>query len=695
MCSLAHLVSIEGPGGPLGTGVALVDPAGKSPLVLTTADFDNVYNDLVVHFINTDPCHRPPTCSDAAAAGLLASACVPVVHTANARILGAETAFEKLGLRGWTCGAARHRGPRATFGIQVFRATSSVPDNVVERLNCTVLPMARTSTRASHDGAGGEGGNVDDDALVGHAVSVLAAAPFGASSRLVPAVVETHGIICNASQPPGLLLLDAKRLERPAGSAVLLRDEDGSESSHLVACLLSPLGNYQNEIIGVCLAVPLGHLAEAVLEEDDRRGACLLRSAERTALERCLHVARCNVGVPWAPALAGPLVHHCGSRIASHRAAVRRGVVLLSLVEKGTWASGVVVSEAGHILTCMHFISGTSWMETHSDSTKKPQSAATTGALAATANTVATLTSATGRPQGVLWPSGKTCQGRGRARDRDGRVVDVTFDAEVIYEHPGFLDVALLLVRRGSCRRIDSRERGSSATILAAVRLAADKVARTISDTVPFTFLPLPWSPSAACIPEGANVLSVGHGLFGPGCPWIGPSVSLGHLTVLTRGLATWMPAVVQSSACVHRGCSGGALVVEGDMGWSLLGLVTTNVRTLKDGRVMPRLNFSLPVERLEPLRQYLVDPYREGSLDELAKAWREVAADEEEQRLWRLSAQPLELPSRILARKRHAEDTLQELSKQAEEEALKASTADTAAQPPSRPEVVAARSAL
>ena len=98
----------------------------------------------------------------------------------------------------------------------------------------------------------------------------------------------------------------------------------------------------------------------------------------------------------------------------------------------------------------------------------------------------------------------------------------------------------------------------------------------------------------------------MGHGLFGPGSPWYGPAVTCGmnlrsvqgfvplclqplwsRLTCLSLDFAEWSGeitvasvaslcqgqlskvvwgksarlAVLQSSAAVHRGCSGGALV--------------------------------------------------------------------------------------------------------------------------------------
>ena len=55
-----------------------------------------------------------------------------------------------------------------------------------------------------------------------------------------------------------------------------------------------------------------------------------------------------------------------------------------------------------------------------------------------------------------------------------------------------------------------------------------------------------------------------------------------------------------QTTASVHSGASGGAVVCPED--GTLLGLVTSNARLGAGGRVIPNLNFSIPVELLDPV---------------------------------------------------------------------------------------------
>jgi len=118
--------------------------------------------------------------------------------------------------------------------------------------------------------------------------------------------------------------------------------------------------------------------------------------------------------------------------------------------------------------------------------------------------------------------------------------------------------------------------------------------------------------------------------------------------------------AVLQSSAAVHRGCSGGALV---DVArGTLVGMVTTNVKQ-QDGAIMPHVNFSLPTDLLRPLLDFVGAPPERQSTEALRRAWDACAADEYEQTLWRLEPEVLDLPSLVEERKRQALRRLDELA--------------------------------
>jgi len=119
---------------------------------------------------------------------------------------------------------------------------------------------------------------------------------------------------------------------------------------------------------------------------------------------------------------------------------------------------------------------------------------------------------------------------------------------------------------------------------------------------------------------------------------------------------------VLQSSAAVHRGCSGGALV-EARRGL-LLGLITTNVKQ-QDGAIMPHVNFSLPTELLAPLRDFVGTPIGPDGVESLRRSWEAAAANRYEQTLWRLEPEALGLPSAVEERRQRALRRLQELAEE------------------------------
>ncbi|CAE8590065.1 unnamed protein product [Polarella glacialis] len=329
----------------------------------------------------------------------------------------------------------------------------------------------------------------------------------------------------------------------------------------------------------------------------------------------------------FAPSRSGSLPSRPMSR-QSLAQSVRRGVALLWFEATGSWASAVVVSERGHLLTCAHLLTGSSWMESAPESQEQPS--------ASNSGLDGKRPTATRR----LAPSQQICRGRCEVLGPDGFFQEVTFEAQVLCVCEGYLDAALLLARPPS-RSPDSKSRG-------------------------YLFEPWIWQRESRRDPEeGTAVWAVGHGLFGPGTPWRGATLTEGHVVKVARSgcFPGGRAAVLQSSAAVHRGCSGGALV-DACTG-ELLGMVTTNVKH-QDGSVMPHVNFSLPAGLMAPLRSFLEDPFRQGALDKLLIDWRSSAADEREQALWRLEPEPLQLPSRMAARKQLALDRMRQLTEDA-----------------------------
>ncbi len=120
----------------------------------------------------------------------------------------------------------------------------------------------------------------------------------------------------------------------------------------------------------------------------------------------------------------------------------------------------------------------------------------------------------------------------------------------------------------------------------------------------------------------GEPAFVIGHALFGPPAG-LRASVTNG-LLALVEEVDGW-PVLLQSSAAVHSGNSGGALV-SADGRW--IGLVTCNTRTAegvvrgfllpscamgscctaRHAQIIPRLNFSIPLSALAPLFDFCAE---------------------------------------------------------------------------------------
>jgi len=100
----------------------------------------------------------------------------------------------------------------------------------------------------------------------------------------------------------------------------------------------------------------------------------------------------------------------------------------------------------------------------------------------------------------------------------------------------------------------------------------------------------------------------------------------------MVEATSTHAKVMLLTTASVHSGCSGGAVV---DADGRLVGLVTGNAQRA-NGVTIPQLNFSLPVEVLQPLLEFASrykcgDHQRAGAIlnafnvsdPEVAKIWR------------------------------------------------------------------------
>uniref|UniRef100_A0A7N0R992 Glyoxysomal processing protease, glyoxysomal n=2 Tax=Kalanchoe fedtschenkoi TaxID=63787 RepID=A0A7N0R992_KALFE len=137
-----------------------------------------------------------------------------------------------------------------------------------------------------------------------------------------------------------------------------------------------------------------------------------------------------------------------------------------------------------------------------------------------------------------------------------------------------------------------------------------------------------PISVESFCPSPGSKAYVIGHGLFGPRSG-SAPSINLGLVAKVVRAKINPsnssmgakqledMPVMLETTATVHPGCSGGAVV--NSLG-CMIGLVTSNSRH-GGGTVIPHLNFSIPCAAMEPIFEFSKDMGNLSLLQDLDKS--------------------------------------------------------------------------
>ncbi|KAL6074500.1 Trypsin domain containing protein, variant 2 [Balamuthia mandrillaris] len=140
---------------------------------------------------------------------------------------------------------------------------------------------------------------------------------------------------------------------------------------------------------------------------------------------------------------------------------------------------------------------------------------------------------------------------------------------------------------------------------------------------------------------EGQKAFILGHAIFGP---------STELRASCTKGIVSKVvyvkqrPVLIQTSAAVHSGNSGGMLL---DIKGKLVGVVTCNMKQRTDDTTItiPRLNFSIPIPELLPLFRYVQSSDKDKWKTLISEFNKKREADEEIEtdRLWGLSERPLD----------------------------------------------------
>ncbi|XP_038711913.1 glyoxysomal processing protease, glyoxysomal isoform X2 [Tripterygium wilfordii] len=123
-----------------------------------------------------------------------------------------------------------------------------------------------------------------------------------------------------------------------------------------------------------------------------------------------------------------------------------------------------------------------------------------------------------------------------------------------------------------------------------------------------------PIAVDLSCPSSGSKAYVIGHGLFGPKCGF-SPSVCSGVIAKIVKAemplydrhilpAETLFPAMIETTAAVHPGSSGGAVV---NSAGHMIGLITSNARH-GGGTIIPHLNFSIPCAVLTPIFEFAKD---------------------------------------------------------------------------------------
>ncbi|XP_019419712.1 PREDICTED: glyoxysomal processing protease, glyoxysomal isoform X2 [Lupinus angustifolius] len=263
--------------------------------------------------------------------------------------------------------------------------------------------------------------------------------------------------------------------------------------------------------------------------------------------------------------------------------------ICLVTIGDGVWASGVLLNSQGLILTNAHLLEPWRFGKTHlsrggygTNSAKLPfklEGATDLGNGIASIQKSQTLPSKVGT---VYSFTADTYDNYRNIRVRLDHVnPSVWCGARVVYICKGPWDVALLQL-----------------------------------ESVPKNLLPVEINFSRPS--TGSKTYVIGHGLFGPKCGFF-PSVCSGVVAKVVEAktpqsyqsiqpelmhMHEFFPAMLETTAAVHPGASGGAVI---NSDGHMIGLVTSNARH-GGGTIIPHLNFSIPSAALIPIFKFSKD---------------------------------------------------------------------------------------
>ncbi|XP_018440399.1 glyoxysomal processing protease, glyoxysomal isoform X2 [Raphanus sativus] len=385
---------------------------------------------------------------------------------------------------------------------------------------------------------------------------VTLGSPFGILSPLHFFNSVSTGSISNCyssgSLKHSLMIADVRCLPGMEGAPVF------GKNGHLIGILIRPL-RQKNSGVEVQLVVPWGAITAAA----------------------CSHLL--------LPSDEGIKASHRGNDSTLVQVAVEKAMesICLISVNDGVWASGVILNEHGLILTNAHLL--------------EPWRFGKGGVYGEGGL----------RPHVLGAEEFSSTRSSSRFWEHESQTLPRKAPADIHvkkYKHnflqTGDKDIRVRLCQQGSWTWCPAK-------VVYICKNQLDVALLQLED-VPGKLQPI--AANFASPPLGTPAHVVGHGLFGPRCG-LSPSICSGVVAkvvhtkkrLYTQPIfqdTTEFPAMLETTAAVHPGGSGGAVV---NSTGHMIGLVTSNARH-GAGTIIPHLNFSIPCAVLAPIFKFAED---------------------------------------------------------------------------------------
>ncbi|AEE30952.1 protease-like protein [Arabidopsis thaliana] len=396
---------------------------------------------------------------------------------------------------------------------------------------------------------------------------VALGSPFGILSPVNFFNSVSTGSIAN-SYPSGslkksLMIADVRCLPGMEGAPVF------AKNGHLIGILIRPL-RQKNSGVEIQLVVPWGAITTAcshlLLEEPSVEGKASQWGSEVLSVKS-------DASIPAQVAIEKAMESVC-----------------LITVNDGVWASGIILNEHGLILTNAHLLEpwrygkGGVYGEGFKPYVLGAEEFSSTGSK--------------------FWEQKSQTLPRKAPRNHYSSVGENIREYKHNFLQTGHRDIRVRLCHLDSWT-------WCPANVVYICKEQLD-IALLQLEYVPGKLQPITANFSSP--PLGTTAHVVGHGLFGPRCG-LSPSICSGVVAKVVhakRRLNTQsisqevaeFPAMLETTAAVHPGGSGGAVL---NSSGHMIGLVTSNARH-GAGTVIPHLNFSIPCAVLAPIFKFAED---------------------------------------------------------------------------------------